>query len=92
MALDVRSVSSHTYVMKPRRYNASALRADIYRVLDRALETGVAIEVERNGRVLRIVPDAPATKLSRLVRRECLRGDPESIVHCDWSTEWKPEP
>lgn len=47
--------------MKPRRYNVSALRADIYRVFDRALETGVAIEVERNGRVLRIVPEATTT-------------------------------
>lgn len=78
--------------MKPRRYKVSALRADIYRVFDRALETGVAIEVERNGRVLRIVPDAATSKLSRLVPRACLRGDPESIVHCDWSAEWKPDP
>lgn len=78
--------------MKPQRYNASALRADIYRVLDRALETGIAVEVERNGRVLRIVPDAPTSKLSRLVPRACLRGNLESIVHCDWSTEWKPDP
>ncbi len=90
--LDVRVVESHTYVMKPQRYNVSALRADLYRVLDRALESGVAVEVERHGRVLRIVPDVPSAKLSRLVRRACLRGDPESIVHCDWSSEWKPAP
>lgn len=70
---------------------ASKLRESIYRVLDHALETGEVIEIERNGRRLRIVPDEPRTRLDRLVHRpEVIVGDSEDFVHCDWSGEWKP--
>lgn len=34
---------------------ASKLRENIYRVLDQVLETGEPVEIERNGRRLRIV-------------------------------------
>ena len=69
---------------------ASKLRQDVYRILDQILETGIPVEIERNGRTLRIVPDDPPTKLSRLVRREVMREDPEAYVHVDWSDAWKP--
>jgi len=71
-------------------YTASDLRQDIYRILDRILETGVPAEVVRRGRVLRIVPTEPRSKLDNLVRRPLLNCDPESIVHIDWSREWRP--
>ena len=70
---------------------ASKLRGNIYRLLDQVLETGVALEVERRGKILRIVPAEPQGKLSHLVRRDdFLRCDPDEIVHMDWSGEWKP--
>jgi hypothetical protein len=71
--------------------NASRLRADIYRVLDEVLATGRPVEIERKGRRLRIVPDRQPSKLARLVSRPAyLRGDPEAVVHVDWSRQWKP--
>ncbi|MBI5017730.1 MAG: type II toxin-antitoxin system Phd/YefM family antitoxin [Deltaproteobacteria bacterium] len=70
---------------------ASKLRENIYRLLDQVLDTGVPLEVERRGRVLRIVPAGPQEKLSHLVRRDAfLRCDPDEIVHVDWSGEWQP--
>ena len=48
------------------RYSATDLRRDIYRILDRVLETGDAVEVERNGRLLRIVVVAEEAPLDRL--------------------------
>ncbi len=70
---------------------ASKLRGNIYRLLDQVLETGVPIEVERRGQVLRIVPAEPVDKLSQLARRDdFMRCDPEELVHVDWSGEWKP--
>ena len=66
------------------------LRKDLYRILDRILETGQPLEIERKGRKLRIVPDSPASKLDRLQTRDCLVGDPEDLVHMDWSSEWRP--
>ncbi|MEW6490538.1 MAG: type II toxin-antitoxin system Phd/YefM family antitoxin [Thermodesulfobacteriota bacterium] len=70
---------------------ASRLRENIYRLLDQVLETGVPLEVERKGKVLRIVPGEPGGKLANLVRRnDFLRCDPEELVHVDWSGEWNP--
>lgn len=72
---------------------ASKLRANIYRILDQILETGVPVEIERNGRRLRIVPVEPTggSKLGNLrAHPGFLRCDPEEIVHVDWSGAWKP--
>jgi hypothetical protein len=81
-------------VPDPMRLTASKLRANVYRVLDQVLETGVPVEIERHGRRLRIVPArsgrSRAAKLARLKRRRVLRVPPESIVHIDWSKEWRP--
>ena len=70
---------------------ATALRADIYRLLDEVLETGTPLEIERNGRVLRIVP-AERRSLSELFppRPELVSGDPGDLPAMDWSGEWKP--
>lgn len=68
----------------------SELRQNIYQLLDQVLDTGVPLEIERKGRTLRIVPEPPPNKLDNLKRRDCLVGDPEEIVHMDWSQEWRP--
>jgi N-acyl-D-aspartate/D-glutamate deacylase len=68
---------------------ASKLREDIYRVLDHVLATGEPVEIERNGRRLRIVADEPPSKLARLVARpDVVNGDSDDFVHLDWSDEW----
>ncbi|MEQ1500575.1 MAG: type II toxin-antitoxin system Phd/YefM family antitoxin [Myxococcota bacterium] len=70
---------------------ASELRADIYRVLDRVLETGIPVEIERNGRVLRIVAEPLGSRLDRLVPHpDAVVGDLDELVHLDWSSEWRP--
>jgi hypothetical protein len=61
----------------------------VYRVVDGVLESGLPIEIERKGRVLKIVEDKAASKLSRLVKRPYSSGQPEDIVHMDWSEYWK---
>lgn len=70
---------------------ATRLRSDLYRVLDHVLQTGEPVEVERKDGVIRLVPVVPASKLDRLVPRpDAIVGDPEALVHVDWSSEWKP--
>jgi hypothetical protein len=69
---------------------ASKLRENIYRIIDQVLETGVPVEVRRKGKTVRIVPGEPVSRLERLRPREFLLEDPESIVHLDWSEEWRP--
>jgi len=69
---------------------ASALRENIYRILDEILETGVPLEIERKGRLLLIAPLEPRSKLANLKPRDLIVGDPEDLVHLDWSGEWNP--
>lgn len=72
------------------RYSISALRANLYRLLDRVLETGVPLEIERKGAFLRIATLEGPGRLARLrPHPEYLPGDPEDIVHIDWSGEWR---
>lgn len=72
-------------------YSITALRADLYRILDQVLESGSPIEIERNGRRLRIAPVETAGPLAR-IRPDpgLISGDPEDLVHMDWSDEWVP--
>lgn len=69
---------------------ATKLRANIFQILDRVLETGVPVEVERKGRKLRIVCTDDVKRTRGLKKRAYLKGDPEEIVHLDWSDEWRP--
>ncbi len=71
-------------VVKP-----SQLRANLYRLLDRVLRTGEPIEIDRAGERLLLVPKEKKAKLNNLVGRDVIVGDPEDLVHLDWSKEWK---
>jgi hypothetical protein len=70
---------------------ATQLRQNIYRLLDQVLESGVPLEVERNGQKLEIVPRPKRSKLDNIVPDPtALTCDPEEIVHMDWSHLWRP--
>lgn len=69
--------------------NASHLRKDIYHLLDEVLLNGKPLEIERKGQLLKVVPVFEhGCKLARLVPHDCIVGDPEELVHQDWSGEW----
>ncbi|HLG18301.1 MAG TPA: type II toxin-antitoxin system Phd/YefM family antitoxin [Bdellovibrionota bacterium] len=70
---------------------ASQLRQNIYRLLDRILQTGIPLEIVRRGKRLRISALEPPSKLASLPKRRIIKGNPEDMVHLDWSGEWKPE-
>ncbi|HEX4202269.1 MAG TPA: type II toxin-antitoxin system prevent-host-death family antitoxin [Chthoniobacterales bacterium] len=71
-------------VVKP-----SQLRANLYRLLDRVLKTGEPIEIDRAGKKLLLVPKEKRSKLENLVKRDVIAGDPEELVHLDWSKDWR---
>jgi antitoxin (DNA-binding transcriptional repressor) of toxin-antitoxin stability system len=74
------------------RVTVSQLRGDIYNLLDRVIETGEPLEIERHGVIVRVIaPRAPGW-LDRLPRREgVIVGDPEDLVHMDWSATRRPD-
>jgi antitoxin (DNA-binding transcriptional repressor) of toxin-antitoxin stability system len=73
------------------RYTATKLRANLYKVLDQVLKTGKPVEIERDGKLLRIVAVKPPNKLDKLTPHpDYIAGNPEEIVHMEWYAEWKP--
>jgi prevent-host-death family protein len=72
-------------------YKATELRANIYKILDQVLATGKPVEIERKGRILRIVPAESSSAVERVQPiPDLINGDPASLEHLDWSGEWKP--
>ena len=69
-------------------FSATKLRQNLYFILDGVLKTGVPVEVERNGQMFVIQPKKPVGKWDRLESHDVQKGDPEELVHLDWSREW----
>lgn len=64
-----------------KKLNVTALRKQLYRVIDQVLKTGVPVEVERNGEKVVIMPAKAATsKLANLKPRKGIAGDPDALV------------
>jgi len=70
------------------RVTATKLRENVYQILDEAIKTGVPVEVIRKGKILKIVPDKPVSKLDRLKKRKVFVGNSDDIIGMDWSKEW----
>jgi len=65
---------------------------DILQLLDKVLSTGEPVEIERKGKRLLISPAEKRRDLACLERHpEFIVGNPDDLVHIDWSSEWKPE-
>jgi len=67
----------------------SALRQNIYRLLDQVIETGIPIEIKRKGIILKIILSEKKDKLENLKERNIINCEPDELVHIDWSSEWK---
>lgn len=65
------------------------LRANLYKIIDRVIATGNPVEIERHGHIVKIIAEAPKSKLSNLTKHPgTIKGDPEDLVHLDWYHEW----
>ncbi len=64
------------------------LRSNIYNLLDEILNSGVPIEINKGGRLLRIVPVIKTNKLQNLVSRpNVIKGNPDDLVNISWEKE-----
>ena len=70
------------------KISATKLRQNLYNLLDKVIQTGIPIEIERNGRILKIIPDKHKSKLGNLEPHNVIIGNPEDLIKADWSSEW----
>ena len=66
-------------------------KEDILRILDKVVNTDTPLEIERNGKRLLISPTKKHRDLDCLEKHaDFIVGNPDDLVHMDWSSEWKP--
>ena len=64
------------------------LRKNLYKLLDEVLETGIPLEINRGGQLLRIMPVEKVNKLEKLKKRtDVIIGDPSDLVDISWEGE-----
>ena len=65
------------------------LRTVILKIIDEDLFEKVCGQEEvRNTYFSELISNPKKNKLQNLKKRGVLKGDPEDIVHMDWSSEW----
>ena len=66
------------------------LRQNIFREIDKVIETGQPIEIERKGRKLKIMLEEKKTKLSTLLKRDnVVNCSDDELIYNDWLKDWK---
>ena len=68
--------------------SATEVKSDFDRIVKEVLRSGVPVEFQCGAQRLQIAPVPARGKLARLVARPgVIVGDPEDLVHMDWSKE-----
>jgi antitoxin (DNA-binding transcriptional repressor) of toxin-antitoxin stability system len=76
----------------PEQVSNLNIQNDIFQLLDKVIKTGVPVEIERKGKRLLISPAEKRRDLDSLEEHpEFIVGNPDDLVHIDWSAEWKPQ-
>ena len=74
----------------PESISTTALRANLYRLLDQVLESGEPLRVKRGKRSLIIMPEDRGRRrdLSKLARREAITCTPDELIEAGFADEW----
>jgi len=76
----------------PQQVSDINIQKDILKLLDKVVKTGVPLEIERKGKRLLISPAKKHRDLHCLEKHpDFIVGNPDELVHIDWSAEWKPQ-
>jgi len=67
-------------------------KKEILDILDQVAKTGAPMEIELKGKRLLISSAEKRRNLDRLKDHpDFIVGNPDDLVHIDWSAEWKPQ-
>ncbi len=68
----------------------TALRSQLFKIVDGIIDTGIPIEIERKGKRLKIILEGKKSKFSNLKKRDCINGNPDELIDLKVS-EWTEE-
>lgn len=75
--------------MMSKHLTPTALRKNLFNILDAVVATGVPVEINRHGRTLKIVLEDKPSRMDVLARYavdDLIEGDPEELVSLHLST------
>ncbi|MCF4965928.1 type II toxin-antitoxin system Phd/YefM family antitoxin [Nostoc sp. CMAA1605] len=71
-----------------KKVTLTELSNNIEHLLDEVLETGMPLEINKNGKLLKIVPVEKIDKLKNLTAKpNAIQGNPDDLVHISWEQE-----
>jgi PHD/YefM family antitoxin component YafN of YafNO toxin-antitoxin module len=68
--------------------SATKLRQNLYNILDKILESGIPVEIERKGKKLKIIAEEKVSIWNKLEEHDAVSGDSDDFISMDWSNEW----
>ena len=76
----------------PQQISDINIQKDILKLLDKVVKTGIPLEIERKGKRLLISPAKKHRNLDCLEKhQDFVVGNPDDLIHIDWTSEWKPQ-
>ena len=63
-----------------RPMSLTALRNNLFKIVDQVIKTGNPVELDRKGHRLKIVMEAKKSKLDNLKHHDCIVGDPDELI------------
>jgi hypothetical protein len=70
-----------------RPISLTALRNNLFKIVDQVIQTGNPVLLERKGQRLKIILEEKKSKLDNLKSHNCITGDPDDLVHAEVG-EW----
>ena len=64
----------------PMSISLTALRQQLFNIVDQVIETGIPVEINRKGYTVKIVLDDQKSKLANLSPHDCIMGDPDELI------------
>jgi hypothetical protein len=63
-----------------RPISLTALRNNLFKIVDGVIQTGNPVELERKGHLLKIVIEEKKSKLDNLKPHDCIAGNPDDLI------------
>lgn len=73
----------------PHFISLTELRGKLYQLIDQTIATGIPIEIERKGHILKISLENAPSKMDRLIKRpDVILNKNDDLIHADWMKNW----